>query len=137
MKLCADGKPACYGSAVTDSTLTKTRPLRAARRAKGLSLSYVAEAAGVDLGHLSRAERGIAGLSVDSLHRVADVVGLRTLAAQLEPFTSEPLDGRAVTDADARGEAAGLAASPQLRTGAPSASHQVKGNGNRGLSEST
>lgn len=61
-------------------------PLRATRKAQGLSLRKVADQAGLDAGHLSRAERGHEGLSVDSLARVARTLGLDDLAVHLEPY---------------------------------------------------
>jgi transcriptional regulator with XRE-family HTH domain len=61
-------------------------PLRVVRRARGLSLRAVASRAGVDPGHLSKVERGEKQLSVDALHRVAAVLGLRELADLLAPY---------------------------------------------------
>jgi transcriptional regulator with XRE-family HTH domain len=50
-----------------------------------LSLRQAAERAGIDVGHLSRVERGQASLSVDALARLASVLELRELARLLEP----------------------------------------------------
>jgi transcriptional regulator with XRE-family HTH domain len=78
--------------------------LREARQARGLSQSAVSRATGVDQGALSRAERGLAGLSLPALCRVAGAVGLDGLARELRPFIAEP-GGRAVADASERGGA--------------------------------
>ena len=59
--------------------------LRAVREAHGLGLRDVAERAAVDQGQLSRVERGLSGLSVDSLARVAGVLGLDELERLLRP----------------------------------------------------
>lgn len=61
-------------------------PLRAVRRARGLSLRTVAERSRIDPGHLSKVERGENHLSVDALHRIAVVLELRELAYLLEPY---------------------------------------------------
>jgi transcriptional regulator with XRE-family HTH domain len=61
-------------------------PLRAIREGQGLTLRYVADSAGLDVGHLSRIERGQAGLSIESLARLAKVLGMRDLSRRLEPF---------------------------------------------------
>ena len=60
--------------------------LRIVREAQGLSLRRVSHDAEIDLGHLSRVERGQAGLSIDALARIASVLGLRQLAEMLEPY---------------------------------------------------
>jgi transcriptional regulator with XRE-family HTH domain len=62
-------------------------PLRAVREARGLGLRQVAEEAGVDPAHLSRVERGQAGLSVESLRRVAQALALSELDRLLAPYT--------------------------------------------------
>ena len=51
-----------------------------------MSLERVAAAAGIDVSHLSRVERGQASLSVDSLARLARVLGLTELAKLLAPY---------------------------------------------------
>lgn len=71
---------------MTTSTQAKTSTLRTVRLAQGLSLRQVAEKARVDVGQLSRVERGQAGLSLDALARLADVLGLRELSRLLEPY---------------------------------------------------
>jgi transcriptional regulator with XRE-family HTH domain len=83
-----------------DSTSTRSTlpPLRAVRKAQGLSLARVSELSGVDIGHLSRIERGQAGLSIETLARLAKVLGLRELERMLEqyrPTQSESPPGRA------------------------------------------
>ena len=61
-------------------------PLRTVREARGLSLRHAAARARIDPGHLSRVERGQAGLSVDALVRIAGVLGLRELERLLGPY---------------------------------------------------
>ncbi len=61
-------------------------PLRAVRQAQGLSLRDVAVRARIDVGALSRIERGQARLSLEHLARLAKVLGLRDLTRLLEPF---------------------------------------------------
>ena len=61
-------------------------PLRAVRVAQGLTLRQAAERAQMTPAHLSRVERGEKQLSVDSLGRLADVLGLRDLSRLLAPY---------------------------------------------------
>jgi transcriptional regulator with XRE-family HTH domain len=63
--------------------------LRAVRVAQGLTLPQVAERAGIDVGHLSRVERGMAGLSISSLRRLATVLPLGDLERRLAPFDND------------------------------------------------
>ncbi|MFG2837058.1 helix-turn-helix domain-containing protein [Streptomyces zaomyceticus] len=73
-----------------DSTPVQHRPpLRAVRAARGMGLREVAERAGIDPGHLSKVERGQKQLSVDSLHRLAAVLGLHELASLLTPYVQK------------------------------------------------
>jgi transcriptional regulator with XRE-family HTH domain len=51
-----------------------------------MSLGRVAAAAEMDVSHLSRVERGLASPSVDSLARLARVLGLPELARLLAPY---------------------------------------------------
>jgi transcriptional regulator with XRE-family HTH domain len=51
-----------------------------------MSLRQVAANAKLDPGHLSRVERGEATLSIESLTRLAGVLGLRELEGLLEPY---------------------------------------------------
>ena len=60
--------------------------LRSAREAKGLSLRVTAQMSEIDPGHLSKVERGEKQLSIEALYRLAVVVGLDELAAQLKPL---------------------------------------------------
>jgi len=62
-------------------------PLRALREAHGLSLRETARRADMDPAHLLRAERGEAGLSIDSLQRLARVLGPEQLVRLLEPYS--------------------------------------------------
>ncbi len=76
----------------TRSTPVGTRaepPYRSVRQAQGLSLREVARRAGIDPAHLWRVERGTAGLSVASLARLAEVLGLAELARLLLPYVHE------------------------------------------------
>lgn len=57
--------------------------LRAVRESKGLTLTEAAERAGIAPAHLSRVERGSRGLSVESLTRLAGVLGLSELEGLL------------------------------------------------------
>jgi transcriptional regulator with XRE-family HTH domain len=61
-------------------------PLRAVRIAQGLSLREAARRAEVNPAHLSRVERGERQLSVESLGRLARVLGLLELARLLDPY---------------------------------------------------
>ena len=64
-------------------------PLRAVREAHGLGLRAVATQAGIDPAHLSRVERGQGSLSVESLHRLANVLGLRELERLIGPYARD------------------------------------------------
>lgn len=72
----------------------QTRPtqgltLRTVRVAQGLSLRETASRAGIDPAHLSKVERGQKNLSVQSLHKLAGVLGLRDLERLLAPHVTE------------------------------------------------
>lgn len=64
-------------------------PLRALREQRGWSLRQAAALADMDLSHLSKIERGVAGVSVDALARLAAIYDLTDLATQLKPFVRE------------------------------------------------
>jgi transcriptional regulator with XRE-family HTH domain len=64
--------------------------LRTVRIAQGLSLKEAARLAKMDPAHLSRVERGEKQLSVDSLARLAKVLGLSELARLLAPYRAAP-----------------------------------------------
>ena len=70
-------------------TRTTDSPLRVLRQSRGLTLRECAQEAGIDPGHLSRAERGMAALSVAKLARLARVLGLRELEGLLALFDSQ------------------------------------------------
>ena len=53
-----------------------------------MTLREVARRAEIDAGHLSRVERGQAGLTIDSLSRIAEVLELRELRRLLDPWRS-------------------------------------------------
>ena len=57
--------------------------LRAVRESKGLTVRETAKLAGIAPAHLSRVERGRRGLSVESLTRLAGVLGLTELEGLL------------------------------------------------------
>ncbi|MDG9717440.1 helix-turn-helix transcriptional regulator [Streptomyces sp. DH24] len=76
----------------TDSTSAlKSRSLRAAREAKGMSLRAAAARSGIDPGHLSKVERGEKQLSLEALYRLAVVVDLDELAGHLKPLLPEEI----------------------------------------------
>jgi transcriptional regulator with XRE-family HTH domain len=57
--------------------------LRSAREAQGLSLRQIARMAEIDPAQLSRIERGQANPSINSLSRLARVLGLKDLGRLL------------------------------------------------------
>ena len=73
---------------MTTSQQQHIPPIRALREANGLSLRETARRAGMDPAHLMRVERGEAGLSIDSLERLARVLGPVELAKMLGPYAS-------------------------------------------------
>jgi transcriptional regulator with XRE-family HTH domain len=78
--------------------------LRAVREAQGLGLREAARRAGLDPTHLSRVERGQGRLSIESLERLARVLGLTELAKLLQPHVlglengDGPAGGRAARE---------------------------------------
>lgn len=64
-------------------------PLRALRKRHRWSLKTAAAKAHMDESHLSKVERGLAGLSVDTLARLAEAYGLDALARELAPYIRE------------------------------------------------
>jgi transcriptional regulator with XRE-family HTH domain len=80
----------------SQSMVTATSPrqrgqsrLRAVREAQGLGLRETARRAGIDPAHLSRVESGRGGLSIESLERLARVLGLDELAKLLRPHVED------------------------------------------------
>lgn len=61
--------------------------IRKARQEQGLSLEALAERAGMDAGHLSRGERGLAGIGDDNRIRLASALGRRV--EDLFPYPAE------------------------------------------------
>lgn len=55
--------------------------------ARGMSLRETARKSGMDPGHLSKVERGQAGVSIGQLKRLADVLGLTELSTLLTPYS--------------------------------------------------
>ncbi len=66
---------------------TTTHPLREARTKSGLGLRETARRAGIDPGQLSRTERGLGELTLDSFVRVMQVLGQSRLADEVSRFT--------------------------------------------------
>ena len=67
----------------------KVSRLRVLREARGLSLRGAARLAQIDVGQLSKLERGIGGVSLDTALRLARVLGLADVEKALRPFQSE------------------------------------------------
>jgi transcriptional regulator with XRE-family HTH domain len=59
-----------------------------------LTLRYVADQAELDIGHLSRIERGQARISLEALARLAKVLELRDLSRHLELYTLPIIEKR-------------------------------------------
>ena len=73
-KIARPQEPAPEG---TDPQMSKMGPkLRATRKDRGLTLAEVAERAGVTKGFLSLAERGLTSVSVPTLLRICDALGV-------------------------------------------------------------
>ena len=53
------------------------RQIKAAREAKGYTTRYLAKLTGLDQGHIVRIEAGRYGLTVDTLARLCDALGLK------------------------------------------------------------
>ncbi|MFJ9538759.1 helix-turn-helix domain-containing protein [Streptomyces sp. NPDC101225] len=68
---------------------TRNVPLRALRRNRGWTLGQAASLARMDASHLSKVERGVAGVSVDTLARLAAIYDLTDLGMRLKPFVQE------------------------------------------------
>ncbi len=69
--------------------------LRAARRARGLSMQQVAESLGVSLQTVHKWETGKSGLSVRRLHQLRDNLGIgfgELLGAEIEELAAEDLE---------------------------------------------
>jgi transcriptional regulator with XRE-family HTH domain len=56
------------------------------RKAQGLTLKQVADLSGIDIGQLSRVERGQCSLSIGALYRLASVLGMKPLAGALSEY---------------------------------------------------
>jgi transcriptional regulator with XRE-family HTH domain len=74
---------------------------RAIREARGLSLREAARRADIQPAQLSRVERGMANLTVASMLRLARVLRVRGLVAQLERVTPAAESAIARSDHDA------------------------------------
>lgn len=64
-------------------------PLYGVRISRGISQREAARRAGIDPGHLSKFERGEAGLGIENLVRLARVLGADELVTLLEPYTRD------------------------------------------------
>jgi transcriptional regulator with XRE-family HTH domain len=73
-------------AATTPTEPAPLPPFRAVRIAHGLSLRETARRAQMTPAHLSRVERGQRQLSVESLARLAEVLGLHELVKLLAPY---------------------------------------------------
>lgn len=61
-------------------------PIRKARQDRGTSLRALATETGINVGQLSRIERGLEGVSIRTLYKVASALDMSDLAEQLKPF---------------------------------------------------
>jgi transcriptional regulator with XRE-family HTH domain len=66
--------------AMFQSVTPHSSAIRIRREALKMSLRDLADAVGIDPGHLSRAERGLAGLGDDYIRRVAEVLDVEVTA---------------------------------------------------------
>jgi transcriptional regulator with XRE-family HTH domain len=71
------------------SQVADASSLRDLRKRRRWSLKTAATKARMDESHLSKVERGLAGLSVDTLARLAEAYGLSDLARELAPYVRE------------------------------------------------
>ena len=74
---------------ISASATESDSPLRSVRLAHGQSLRDLAEATAIDVGTLSRLERGLRPLRVNQLFLIAQALGIRDLANRLAPFVRE------------------------------------------------
>jgi len=72
----------------TNSTFEQTSPLRGVRIARGLGLREAARQVPMDASQLSRIERGLEGVSVSTLLRLAEVLDLGELVKLLQPYVA-------------------------------------------------
>lgn len=73
-----------------DATASRSSPLRAIREGQGRTLERVAAEADIDVGYLSKIERGLATPSVQVLYRLASVLEIRELSRLLRHYGGEP-----------------------------------------------
>lgn len=86
MELRGDG-----AGAQVETDRTVGQKLRHLRKARGLSLKQLADAAGLSIGFVSQIERGLSSPSVRSLVRLSDVLGVSV--GELFTGLDDPLDG--------------------------------------------
>jgi len=65
---------------LTARTARIAKALVEARNAKGLSLKALQKATGINDSNLSRIERGVLMPQIDTLIRIADVLGIKSIA---------------------------------------------------------
>lgn len=65
---------------LTVRTARIAKALVEARNAKGLSLKALQKATGINDSNLSRIERGVLMPQIDTLIRIADVLGIKSIA---------------------------------------------------------
>lgn len=101
--------------------------LRETRRSQGLSLEALANRAGVDTTHLSKAERGLAGFGDDARIRIA--VALEKRVSDLFPYPDTTQEPECLPAANAAAEGTSLTRpttgetpSPARSAAAPAAS---------------
>jgi transcriptional regulator with XRE-family HTH domain len=63
--------------------------LRKLRERRGVSLPWLADETGIEKGNLSRIERGLQPLRVTQLHKIAEALGVTSLAEALDPYVEE------------------------------------------------
>lgn len=81
------GWPPCNYLLVTLNSIWGQR-LRRLREAQGMSLRRLAEEAAVDLGHLSKGERGLKGFGDEARVRIASALGVPVNAIWAYPDPS-------------------------------------------------
>lgn len=91
--------------------------IRERRQELGLSIFELATQTGIDPGHLSRAERGLAGVGNDYRQAIADALGVEI--AVLFPDTTQDPECRSAASA-ADGAESATSATAQTRSPAPS-----------------
>lgn len=97
--------------------------VRQARRDQRLSLEALSAASGIDLGHLSRGERGLAGFGDDSRIRLASALGKKV--EELFPYPDTTPETPCPSAAPATGREASR--TPAAATQSPARSATAQG----------